>query len=171
MNKTFFFVASNKKKRTTMQSLARRAAPGTAPQVAGLHAGRAAYARPAGRVGQGVPTRRRSSPAAAAAAPTDPAPPSTTSSFSPQPVTIPFRLNTTPTPRPTRAFFYEEAANGIDAALADGVSTRLAVRVTIPETDKSFDSYRVATILEMVRTSVGRLTGRGLRTRVCVQGP
>ncbi len=136
-----------------------------------------AYRRPparATRPGMAQHAPRRTIPAVAVrasgggaeASPSDaPAPPP-----QPDPVALPVRLNTTPTPRPVRSFFYEDAADGIDAALADGVR-RMAVRITLPETDRTFDSYRLATILECVRASVMRQTARGRKVRVCVQGP
>jgi len=88
----------------------------------------------------------------------------------PPPLALPVRLNSTPTPRPVRAFFYDDAADGVCAALAAG-RTRLCVKVTLPETDRTFDSYRLATVLECVRVAVMRLSDQGRAVRVCVQGP
>ena len=96
--------------------------------------------------------------------------PSSSSTAAAAPVALPVRLNSTPTPRAVRSFFYEDAAGGVCAALAAG-ETRATVKITLPETDRTFDSYRLATILECVRVAVMRLADSSKKVRVCVQGP
>lgn len=62
------------------------------------------------------------------------------------------------------------------AAIHDAVvkkqrsTSRLQATVTFPETNPSMDSYRIGTLLELVRSVAVRLAQSNQRVRICVQG-
>ena len=61
-------------------------------------------------------------------------------------------LNTTPYPRSVRNMFYEDVMHAMQAAVADPSCPRMMkVTVTPPELNMEMDSYRVGTLLELVR--------------------
>ena len=81
-------------------------------------------------------------------------------------------LNTTPYPRSVRNMFYEDVMHAMQAAVADPSCPRMMkVTVTPPELNMEMDSYRVGTLLELVRECALGFAEAGLKTRVCVQGP
>jgi len=84
-------------------------------------------------------------------------------------------LNDVPNKIETRQYFYDQAVAAVEAALTDrdkdSVVSRMQMTVLTPELNPSMDSYRVGTLLEMVRDIATRLACSGLRVRVCVQGP
>jgi len=87
-------------------------------------------------------------------------------------------LNQVPHNRYVRQYFYDMAAQAtLDAVIrcansnATTVSNRMKIVSMFPEMNPSMDSYRIGTILEMVRAITIRLIEEGnLRVRVCVQG-
>mmetsp|Transcript_17925 Transcript_17925/g.42653 ORF Transcript_17925/g.42653 Transcript_17925/m.42653 type:complete len:579 (+) Transcript_17925:56-1792(+) len=81
-------------------------------------------------------------------------------------------LNTTPYPRSVRNMFYEDVLQAMQAAVADPSCPRaMKVTVTPPELNMEMDSYRVGSLLELVRECALGFAETGLKTRVCVQGP
>ena len=80
-------------------------------------------------------------------------------------------LNTTPYRRSVRSMFYQDVAEAMQAAVADpSCPRRMRVWVTPPELNMEMDSYRVGTLLELVRECALGFAELGLKTRVCVQG-
>jgi len=80
-------------------------------------------------------------------------------------------LNTTPYQRSVRNMFYNDVAEAMQAAVASPSCSRLMkVVVTPPELNMEMDSYRVGTLLELVRECAIGFAECGLKTRVCVQG-
>lgn len=80
-------------------------------------------------------------------------------------------LNTTPYPRSVRQMFYTDVVEAMQAAVADPTCSRLMkVTVTPPELNMEMDSYRVGTLLELIRECALSFAEAGLKTRVCVQG-
>ena len=80
-------------------------------------------------------------------------------------------LNTTPYPRSVRNMFYADVLQAVQAAVADPSCPRLMqVNVSPPELNMEMDSYRVGSLLELVREVALGFADAGLRTRVCVQG-
>ena len=80
-------------------------------------------------------------------------------------------LNTTPYPRSVRNMFYTDVAQAMQAAVADPTCSRkMRLVVAPPELNMEMDSYRVGTLLELVRECALGFAELGLRTRVCVQG-
>ena len=84
-------------------------------------------------------------------------------------VALPTRLSGTPMSREARRWFYDDAAESVDALLEAGLAKRLSVKLTIPETNPEQDTFRIGTLLELVRAiAVKRAKGRGERVRVVV---
>ena len=84
-------------------------------------------------------------------------------------VALPTRLSGTPMSREARRWFYDDAAESVDALLEAGLARRASVRLTIPETNPEQDTFRIGTLLELVRAiAVKRAKGRGERVRVVV---
>jgi hypothetical protein len=83
-------------------------------------------------------------------------------------------LNQVPHNRYVRQYFYENAAKAVlDAVVlcSEGkISNRMKVISQFPEMNPEMDSYRIGTILEMVRAIGVKLAEENLRVRVCVQG-
>jgi hypothetical protein len=46
----------------------------------------------------------------------------------------------------------------------------MQIKCLIPETNASFDTYRIGTVLELVRDITLALIAQGARVKVCVQG-
>lgn len=87
-------------------------------------------------------------------------------------VALPTRLSGTPMSREARRWFYDDAAESVDALLETGLGKRASVNLTIPETNPEQDTFRIGTLLELVRAiAVKRAKGRGERVRVVVQPP
>ncbi|GAX24099.1 hypothetical protein FisN_9Hh351 [Fistulifera solaris] len=82
-------------------------------------------------------------------------------------------LNQVPHNRYVRQYFYDEAAAAVQEAVVlcsqGKLSNRMQVISMFPETNPSMDSYRIGTILEMVRAVAIRLAEENLRVKVCVQ--
>lgn len=82
-------------------------------------------------------------------------------------------LNQVPHNRYVRQFFYDQAAQAVRDAVVmcsqQKISNRMKVTSQFPEMNPSMDSYRIGTILEMVRAIAIRLAEENLRVRVCVQ--
>lgn len=72
-----------------------------------------------------------------------------------------------------RQWFYDKAATAVHDAVilaSNGkITNRQKVTTMFPETNPSMDSYRIGTILELVRAVAIRLAEENLRIRVCVQ--
>ena len=80
-------------------------------------------------------------------------------------------LNTCPYPRSVRQMFYADVSSAMQAAVADpSCVRRMRVWVSPPELNMEMDSYRVGSLLELVRDCALGFAKNGLRTRVCVQG-
>jgi adenylate kinase len=83
-------------------------------------------------------------------------------------------LNQVPHNRYVRDYFYEQAALAVHDAVvlcSEGkCSNRMLITSQFPEMNPSMDSYRIGTILEMVRTIGIKLAEENLRVRICVQG-
>lgn len=87
-------------------------------------------------------------------------------------ISLPTRLSGTPMSREARRWFYEDAAESVDALLQRKLTRRASVRLTVPETNPEQDTFRVGTLLELVRAiAVKRAKRRGERVRVVVQPP
>lgn len=73
-----------------------------------------------------------------------------------------------------RQYFYDLAAIAIEDAVQfvrDGTleTNRLKMVTMFPETNPSMDSYRIGTLLEMVRAISLRLASGGTKVKICVQ--
>ena len=83
-------------------------------------------------------------------------------------------LNQVPHNRYVRQYFYDQVSEAVMEAVikcSQGeLSNRMKVTSQFPEMNPSMDSYRIGTILEMVRAIAIRLAEENLRVRVCVQG-
>ena len=85
-------------------------------------------------------------------------------------VSLPTRLSGTPMSREARRWFYDDAAESVDALLQSRVTKRATVKLTIPETNPEQDTFRIGTLLELVRAiAVRRAKIRGERVRVVVR--
>ena len=82
-------------------------------------------------------------------------------------------LNQVPHNRYVRQWFYDKASAAIlDAVIlcSNGhLTNRQKVVTLFPETNPSMDSYRIGTLLELVRDAALTLAEQNLRVRVCVQ--
>lgn len=84
------------------------------------------------------------------------------------------RFNDVPHASWLRSYIYESAANAVSIALessADKVpnKSRMQLKVNIPEMNPAFDTYRIGTLLEMVRAIVLPQVRDGKSVRICVQ--
>mmetsp|Transcript_24289 Transcript_24289/g.53485 ORF Transcript_24289/g.53485 Transcript_24289/m.53485 type:complete len:530 (+) Transcript_24289:138-1727(+) len=83
-------------------------------------------------------------------------------------------LNQCPHNRYVRKYFYEMASNAVLESVllcSQGrISNRMKITPMFPEMNPSMDSYRIGTILEMIRVITIKLVEQNLRVRVCVQG-
>jgi len=82
-------------------------------------------------------------------------------------------LNNVPNTLATRYYFYDAAVAAVEAALRDpdpSLKARMQMQVLTPELNPTTDSYRVGTLLELVREVATCLACSGLRVRVCIQG-
>jgi adenylate kinase len=82
-------------------------------------------------------------------------------------------LNQVPHNRYVRKYFYDLASNAILQAVllcSQGKHVpRMKVDLSIPELNPQMDSYRIGTLLELVRDVTISLAEQNLRVRVCVQ--
>jgi len=83
-------------------------------------------------------------------------------------VNVPTLLNNTPHARETRAWFYDDCAKSIAAAVTSR-ERRIKIKTEFPELNVSGDVYRVGTTLELVRRVATTLARDGMRVKVCVQ--
>ncbi len=80
-------------------------------------------------------------------------------------------LNNVPNTRSVRQMFYDDVSDAIHAAIADNACpNRMSIKIAPPELNMEMDSYRVGTMLELVRHVALELWRRGFKTRICVQG-
>jgi adenylate kinase len=82
-------------------------------------------------------------------------------------------LNQVPHNRHVRRYFYTQASKAVKDAVVlcsqGKLSNRMLVRAEFPEMNPSMDSYRIGTLLEMVRAIAISLAEEKIRVRVCVQ--
>jgi adenylate kinase len=82
-------------------------------------------------------------------------------------------LNQVPHNRYVRQWFYDKASTAIhDAVILASrkkITNRQKIVTLFPETNPSMDSYRIGTLLELIRCAAIRLAEENLRVRVCVQ--
>jgi adenylate kinase len=82
-------------------------------------------------------------------------------------------LNQVPHNRFVRQYFYDAASDAVlDAVIqcSQGrIGNRMQLLVQFPELNPDMDSYRIGTLLEMVRAIAIRLAEQNVRVRVCVQ--
>ena len=83
------------------------------------------------------------------------------------------RFNDVPHAPWVRDYMYESATDAVRKAIRDPTipnKSRMQMKVNFPEVNPAFDTYRIGTILEMVRHTVLALTlEEGKRVRICVQ--
>lgn len=82
---------------------------------------------------------------------------------------IPTRLNNIPHSREIREYFYDDVLQATQRAITAG-KTRLKVEINIPELNPEMDTYRIGTLMELVRVLALSFTDDGKRVKVCVQG-
>lgn len=85
-----------------------------------------------------------------------------------------FRFNDVPHAAWVRAYIYDTAARALSHALSSDHTVipdkaRMQMKINIPELNPAFDTYRIGTMLEMIRAMVLPLVYDGKRVRVCVQ--
>ncbi|CAM9353419.1 unnamed protein product, partial [Hapterophycus canaliculatus] len=79
-------------------------------------------------------------------------------------------LNNVPHSRMARNFIYKGAAEAlVDAVQDPTVPRRMKLVCTVPELNPAMDTYRVGTILEMVRELAYSMADVGLNTRILIQ--
>ena len=80
-------------------------------------------------------------------------------------------LNTTPYSRSLRNMFYTDVSQAVQRAVADPTCPRrMKLLVAPPELNMEMDTYRVGSLLELVREVALGLAEQGLTCRICVQG-
>jgi hypothetical protein len=79
-------------------------------------------------------------------------------------------LNTTPYTHEVRNLFYDDIVNAMQAAVAEDGAGLFKVTASPPELNMEMDSYRVGTLLELVRLAGLGFASHGMRVRCCVQG-
>jgi hypothetical protein len=85
-----------------------------------------------------------------------------------------FRFNDVPHAAWVRAYVYDLAASAIAQAVGDATipdKSRLQVQVNVPEVNPAYDTYRIGTMLEMVRRMALTLAYQDKNVRICVQQP
>lgn len=84
-----------------------------------------------------------------------------------------FRFNDVPHSQWLRNYVYESVTDAVIKAVEDPFiknKSRLQIKVNVPEVNPAFDTYRIGTLLEMVRNCVLALVDqKGMRVRICVQ--
>jgi adenylate kinase len=82
-------------------------------------------------------------------------------------------LNQVPHNRYIRKWFYDKTSTAIHDAVVlaskGKISNRQKIVTMFPESNPFMDSYRIGTILELVRCAAIRLAEDNLRVRICVQ--
>lgn len=83
-----------------------------------------------------------------------------------------FRFNDVPHAAWVRAYVYDQAATAFaqavnDASISD--RSRLQMTVNIPEMNPAFDTYRIGTMLEMIRRMALTVAYQEKNVRICVQ--
>ncbi|CAN0302331.1 unnamed protein product [Pylaiella littoralis] len=79
-------------------------------------------------------------------------------------------LNNVPHSRMARNFIYRGAADALVTAVQDpAVPRRMKLVCTVPELNTAMDTYRVGTMLEMIRELAYSMADVGLNTRVLIQ--
>lgn len=84
------------------------------------------------------------------------------------------RFNDVPHARWMRSYFYEAAAAALAKAITDSSipdKSRLQIKLNFPELNPAFDTYRIGTMLELVRDMALSQAYEGKRVRLCVQQP
>uniref|UniRef100_A0A7S1BB49 DUF1995 domain-containing protein n=2 Tax=Corethron hystrix TaxID=216773 RepID=A0A7S1BB49_9STRA len=83
-------------------------------------------------------------------------------------------LNVVPHGREVRRYFYGMAAeavlNAVQRCGNGQVTNRMQLTCLFPEMNPEMDSYRIGTLLELVRNIATVIAEQNLRVRVCVQG-
>ncbi|CEL98581.1 unnamed protein product [Vitrella brassicaformis CCMP3155] len=82
-------------------------------------------------------------------------------------------VNSVPMSQAVREWFYRSAAFAVHQAVIDRdyASSKMRLRINVPETNPTIDTYRVATLMELVREValyVVKETGRNVK--ICIQG-
>ena len=86
-----------------------------------------------------------------------------------------FKFNNVPHPPWVRNYIYQRSTQAVLRAVNDDTissfnKSRLQLKFNVPEVNPAFDTYRLGTLLEMVREMVLALTvGEGRKVKVCVQ--
>jgi hypothetical protein len=84
-----------------------------------------------------------------------------------------FRFNDVPHPTWLRSYIYDAITRAVLQAIADDSivdKSRLQLRVNYPEVNPAFDTYRIGSILEIVRSiTLALAENEGKRVRICVQ--
>ncbi|CAM9729961.1 unnamed protein product [Chrysoparadoxa australica] len=81
------------------------------------------------------------------------------------------KLNNVPHSTLARSFCYRGASTAVSDAVADGATpSRLKITCTVPELNPEMDTYRVGTMLELVREVTLGLVDSGKKVKVCIQG-
>lgn len=84
------------------------------------------------------------------------------------------RFNDVPHAAWLRSYIYDTAAKAVGIALQSPPTlvpnkSRMQLKVNVPEMNPAFDTYRIGTVLEMVRGIVLPLVREGKKVRICVQ--
>lgn len=87
---------------------------------------------------------------------------------------VDFKFNNVPHAPWVRSYLYSRATQAVLRAINDETipshnKSRMQLRVNYPEVNPAYDTYRLGTLLEMVREMVLALTDEGKKVRVCVQ--
>ena len=85
-----------------------------------------------------------------------------------------FRWNDVPHEKWVRSYLYTAASNAFSKAITDptiATKSKLQIKVNFPEVNPAFDTYRLGTILEMVRDIALSQAYEGKNVRICVQQP
>lgn len=84
-----------------------------------------------------------------------------------------FRFNDVPHAQWVRAYMYESVKSAVIKAVFDKnfqQKSKMQVKINFPEVNTAFDTYRIGTILECVRTiALALACDEGQRVRICVQ--
>ena len=84
------------------------------------------------------------------------------------------RRNDVPHEKWVRSYMYTAASNAFSKAITDPTipnKSKLQIKVNFPEVNPAFDTYRLGTMLEMVRDIALSQAYEGKNVRICVQQP
>lgn len=84
------------------------------------------------------------------------------------------RWNDVPHEKWVRSYMYTAASNAFSKAITDPTipnKSKLQIKVNFPEVNPAFDTYRLGTMLEMVRDIALSQAYEGKNVRICVQQP